>query len=94
MRALKAGAEVGGSQEDRFHDEIAAVLPTVELAAIRQSESLHATVRESSKGDPTSSPGELEESAEASQTLETNATNPFLTIVSPVLESAIDAPPF
>ena len=92
MRALKAGAEIGGSQEDGFHDEIAAVLPTVELTAIRQNDSLHATVGELSKVDPTSSPWELEESAEASQTLETNATDPFITIESPVLESAIDAP--
>ena len=92
MRALKAGAEVGGSQEDRYHDENAAVLPSVELAAIRQTESLDATVRESAKGDLSGSLVMLEESAVASQTLETYATNPFVTVIAPVLESAIDAP--
>ena len=92
MRALKAGAEVGGPQEDQFHDEISAVLPTVELAAIRQDESLLATVGGLSKGDLTSSPGEFEESAEPSQTLETNAANIYITVASPVLESAVDTP--
>ena len=93
MRALKAGAEIGGSQEDGFHDEItAAVLPTVGLTAIRQNDSLHGTVGELSKVDPTNSPWEVEESAEASQTLEISPTDPFMIVESPGLESAVDAP--
>ncbi|HYJ15229.1 MAG TPA: hypothetical protein VE170_07040, partial [Candidatus Limnocylindria bacterium] len=81
MRALKAGAEIGGSQEDGFHDEITtAVLPTVELTAIRQNDSLHGTVGELSKVDPTNSPWEVEESAEALQTLEIIPTDPFIIV--------------
>lgn len=92
MTALKAGAQVGESQEEPTHDDVAAVLPTVELTANRPNESLDATVRESAEGDLTSLPVMLEESAAASQMLETDATNPSMTVVSPVLETAMDAP--
>ena len=51
MRASESGREVGESQENRYHDENAAVLPNVELAANRQTESLDASVRESAKCD-------------------------------------------
>ncbi|MGZ9268935.1 MAG: hypothetical protein ACXW6T_07420, partial [Candidatus Binatia bacterium] len=91
MTALKAGAEVGESQKDQFHNNVAAVLPTVELIANRPNESLDATVRESSEGDLTSLPAMVDESAAALQSIETNATNPSITVVSTVFASPINA---
>jgi hypothetical protein len=92
MTALKAGAEVSESQKDQFDNNVAAVLPTVELIANRPNESLDATVPESTEGDLTSLPAMVDESAAASQSIETNATNPSITVVSTVFASPINAP--
>ncbi|MGZ8465845.1 MAG: hypothetical protein ACXWXT_09900, partial [Candidatus Binatia bacterium] len=94
MTALKAGAEVGESQKDQFHNNVAAVLPTVELIANRPNESLDATVRESTEGDLTSLPAMVDESAATSQSIETDATNPSITVVSTVFASPVNAREF
>ncbi|MGZ8483548.1 MAG: hypothetical protein ACXW6R_06405, partial [Candidatus Binatia bacterium] len=94
MTALKAGAEVGESQKDQFHNNVPAVLPTVELIANRPNESLDATVRESTEGDLTSLPAMVDESAATSQSIETDATNPSITVVSTVFASPVNAREF
>lgn len=92
MTALKAGAQVGESQEEPTHDDVVAVLPTVEVTANRHNEVLETSVRESAKYEFAGLPAMVDESATASQTLETDATNPSMTLASPLLETTTDAP--
>jgi hypothetical protein len=92
MTVLKAGAQVGESQEEPTHDDIGAVLPIIELTADRPNVILDMSVRESAKCEFTALPELVDESAAASHTLEIDATTAATAAVSPVLETIPDAP--
>ncbi len=92
MTALKAGAQVSESQEEPSDDDVSAVSPTVELTANRSKEFLDAFGGESAKGDLAGLPKVVDASAAASQTLETDATSPSMTVASRLLETTTDAP--
>jgi hypothetical protein len=92
MTALKAGAQVGESQEEPTRDDVVTVLPTVELTANRPNEFLDTSVRDSAKYEFAGLPEMVDDSPTASQTLETDATNPSMTVASPLLETTTDAP--
>ncbi len=91
MTALKAGAQVGESKDEPSDDDVSAVSPTVELTANRSKEFLDASGGESVESDPADLPKVVDASAAASETLETDATSPSMTVASRLLETTTDA---